>query len=186
MNADALVATPGPITYCTPYIDMDYLIEVDEIAELDDDFNNLQFSAQGCSSQVEAVGFNAAALNNVNLKALNKETRLLSVIVDSASDKLGSSLEPFTGKRNAAANEHEQEQECALISEAAPHESLTDQEAEDGEQARGFVVPVVLEATCSIDERNFVDDALDPPSIDLPIEEASLFALSQAIGECFG
>lgn len=31
-----------------------------------------------------------------------------------------------------------------------------------------------------------MDDALDPPSIDFPMEEASLFALSQAIDECFG
>lgn len=94
MNADALVATPGPITYCSPRIDVVSLIEGNEIAELDDEFNDLQFSAHGSSSQVEAVRFNAAESNNTNLRASHKETRLLSVIVDSASDKLGSSWNP--------------------------------------------------------------------------------------------
>lgn len=187
MNADALIATPGPVTYCTPRINMGSLIEVDQIAEHDDEFNDLQFSAHGSSSQAQGVGLHVAESNNTNLGAQN-ETRLFSVSADFGSDKIESSLEPFTKKRNAAANEHEQEQKCALNSEAAPQtESLTNQEAEDGEHARGFIVPVVPEVTYSIiDERNFVGDALDAPSIDLPMEEASLFALSQPSDEFFG
>lgn len=84
MNADALIATPGPITYCTPRIDMESLIEVDQIAELDDEFNDLQFSAHGSSSQAQGVGLHVAESNNTNLGAQNehKEKQARSLVSD--------------------------------------------------------------------------------------------------------
>jgi len=185
--ADALIATPGPITYYTPRIDMDSLIEIDEIAELDDEFNELQFSSHRSSSQVEAVGFNVAESNNTKPRASQKENRLLSATVGCVSDEVESSLEKVTEKRNAAANEHEEEQESNLLSDLSTQpESVPIQETEDYKHAREFVDPGVAEVDNPvIDEPNFVTDTPDTPSTEPPIEEENLSALSQAIDECF-
>jgi hypothetical protein len=166
---------------------MDSLIEIDEMAELDGGINNLQFSAHRSSSQVEAVGFNVAESNNTRLRASHKEDRLLSVIIGCVSDKLESSLETVTEKRNAAANEHEEEQERNLLSDLSTQpESVPIQETEDYKHEREFVGPGVSEVDNPvIDEPNFVTDTPDTPSTELPIEEENLSALSQAIDECF-
>jgi hypothetical protein len=185
VNADALIATPGPITYCTPHTDMDSLIEVDEIAELNDDFNDLEFSAHGSSSQVEVVGFNVPESNSTNLEVSQNETGLLSAIVDSDADKVESSLETVTEKRSAAVNEHKEKQARTLLSDFSTRpKSVPIQKTDDGDNARKFVGPKDLEVNYPvIDEPKFVTNA--PPSIELQIEEANLSALSQAIDECF-
>jgi len=166
---------------------MDSLIEIDEIAELDDKFNDLQFSSHRSSSQVEAVGFNVAQSNNTKPRASQKENRLLSATVGCVPDEVESSLEKGTEKRNAAANEHEEEQERNLLSNLSTQsESVPIQETEDYKHAREFVGPGVSEVDNSvIDEPNFVTDTPDTPSTELPIEEENLSALSQAIDECF-
>jgi hypothetical protein len=166
---------------------MDYLIEIDEIAELDDEFNELQFSSHRSSSQVEAVGFNVAESNNTKPRASQKENRLLSATVGCVSDEVESSLEKVTEKRNAAANEHEEEQESNLLSDLSTQpESVPIQETEDYKHAREFIDPGVAEVDNPvIDESNFVTDTPDTPSTEPPIEEENLSALSQAIDECF-
>ncbi len=68
MITGTLIATPGPINYCTSRINIDSLIEGNEIAELGDEFNNHQFSAHGCSSRVESVGSNAFESSGTNLE----------------------------------------------------------------------------------------------------------------------
>jgi hypothetical protein len=187
VNAKTLIATPVPITYCTPRIDMDSLIEIDEIAELDDHFNSLEFSAHGISSQVEIVGFDVAEPNNTNLEVSQNETGLLSMSVDSDTDKVESSLEAVTEKRNVAVNEHEEEHERGLLFDASSQpDPLISQESTDGQDLREFVASGLLKTTYSVtDERNLLIDAPETPWIELPIDEASFSALCQAIEECF-
>ncbi|PMD25497.1 hypothetical protein NA56DRAFT_642488 [Hyaloscypha hepaticicola] len=184
--ASPSASTPGPVTYCTPRIDLETLIEVDQIAELDDEFNDLQFSAHGSSSQAQGVGLHVAGSNNTNLGAQN-ETGLFPVSAGFGSDKIESSLEPVAEKQNAAENEHKEKQARSLDSDFSTQpESVPIQETEDDENPREFVGPRVSEVNYPvIDEPNFVTDAPDTLLTELPIEEVNLSALSQAIYECF-
>lgn len=165
---------------------MESLIKVDQITELDDEFNDLQFSAHGSSSQAQGVGLHVAGSNNTNLGAQN-ETGLFPVSAGFGSNKIESSLEPIAEKQNAAENEHKEKQSRSLVSDFSTQpESIPIQETEDGEHAWEFVGLGVSEVDYPvIDEPNFVTDAPDTLSTELPFEEANFSALSQAIDECF-
>jgi hypothetical protein len=75
-----LIETPGPVTYCTPHFDMnmDSTIELDETAELDDNFEDLDFSTSDLSTRLKSPHSSADHINDASAEDTKMDSRLLS------------------------------------------------------------------------------------------------------------
>ncbi|KAE9378380.1 hypothetical protein N431DRAFT_541859 [Stipitochalara longipes BDJ] len=77
--ASPSASTPGPVTYSTPHFDLEMssTSEMEETAELDDNFTNLEISPRASSARPQPVDLNVAQIEGTNHDTSRTTSQLL-------------------------------------------------------------------------------------------------------------
>ena len=174
-----MIATPGPITYCTPRYDASPLMELDEYVELDDSLQALNLSASGSQTGVEPLDPSTHQLGDTNFEeSENDEQALL------ASNNLEPAQVPVHSIESPVSHEHNRRNGFYLPSPSSAVDNyVMDTDTVEEQTGEFSAVDQARSGECLVgdDATNREINAPYTTPNNLTLEEINLAALTQAM-----